>query len=207
MNCMDEATSRPYRMRKRQDDIAATRQRIVEAAVQLHGSVGPAHTTFSAVAERAGVQRSTVYRHFPDEASLFGACTSHWLADHPWPRPDDWRRETADPVARLRFGLGELYRYYDGNVQMLGNSFRDIDVMPPMVGEFMRAQLQGMHAALLEAWPAESRTRDLAAALAHATDFRAWSALAAQSLGPEEAADLMATMVAGVVERVEPAVG
>ena len=72
--------ARSYRMGKRLEDVEETRRRIVEAAVELHGTVGPLHTTFSGVAAEAGVQRSTVYRHFPDEAALFGACTSHWFA-------------------------------------------------------------------------------------------------------------------------------
>lgn len=183
-------------MRKRREDVEQTRQRIVEAAVELHGTVGPVNTTFSAVAERAGVQRSTVYRHFSDEAALFGACTSHWLAGHPWPQPEDWRRET-DPVARLRRALTELYGYYAANTQMLSNSFRDIDVMPAFVGEFIRAQLQNMHTTLVEAWPEDSR--DLAVAIAHAIDFRSWQSLSSQSLPPERAAQLMTEMVAGSV--------
>ncbi|HEX6328539.1 MAG TPA: helix-turn-helix domain-containing protein [Jiangellaceae bacterium] len=190
--------ARSYHMRKRREDVEQTRQRIVEAAVELHGSVGPVNTTFSAVAERAGVQRSTVYRHFPDEAALFGACTSHWLAGHPWPRPEDWRQEL-DPVARLERALTELYGYYDANKQMLANSFRDIEVMPAFVGEFKRAQLQNMHTALVEAWPEDSRDRHLTVAIAHAIDFRSWQSLSSQSLEPELAAQIMTDMVSGSV--------
>jgi AcrR family transcriptional regulator len=186
-------------MRKRRQDVEQTRQRIVEAAVELHGSVGPVNTTFSAVAELAGVQRSTIYRHFPDEAALFGACTSHWLASHPWPRPDDWRREP-DPATRLERALTELYGYYDANAQMLANSFRDIEVMPAFVGEFMRAQLQNMHTALVEAWPEDARDRHLMVAIAHAIDFRAWQSLSSQSLATELAAQIMTDMVAGSVQ-------
>lgn len=196
---MAEATaSRSYRMRKRREDIEQTRQRIVDAAVELHGTVGPINTTFSAVAERAGVQRSTVYRHFSDEAALFGACTSHWLAGHPWPRPDDWRTES-DPVARLERGLSELYSYYDANTQMLANSFRDFDVMPAFVGEFMRAQLRGIHTALVEAWPDDARDH-VSMAVGHAIDFRSWQSLSSQSLTAEAAARLMTSMVAGSVQ-------
>lgn len=178
-------------MGKRLEDVEETRRRIVEAAVELHGTVGPSKTTFSAVADMAGVQRSTVYRHFPDEEALFGACTSHWLARHPWPRPDDWRVE-GDPIARLRLGLRDLYRYYDDNEQMLSNSFRDVEVMPPFVGELMRAQIEGMHAALMEGRPHDRTT---VVAIAHALDFRTWGSLADHGLGPDEAAGLMTDMV------------
>lgn len=190
-------TGRPYRMRKRLEDVEETRRRIVEAAVELHGSVGPAHTTFSAVADRAGVQRSTVYRHFPDEEALFGACTSHWLAGHPWPSPDGWRAEP-DPASRLERGLGDLYRYYDANERMISNSVRDIDVMPTFVGELMRAQLGAIRAALLEAWPEHERDRRLTAAVSHALDFRTWQSLASHGMNPREASRLMAEMVAAV---------
>jgi AcrR family transcriptional regulator len=92
---------RPYRKRRRAQLEAETRLRITEAAVDLHGSVGPARTTISAVADRAGVQRATVYRHFPDEKALFEACSSHWRAQHPRPDPALWAK-IEDPEQRLR---------------------------------------------------------------------------------------------------------
>jgi AcrR family transcriptional regulator len=183
-------TARAYRMRKRQEDIAQTRQKIVEAAVDLHGSVGPAHTTFSAVAERAGVQRSTVYRHFPDEATLFGACTSHWLAANPWPRAEDWRKTPAG-ADRLGAGLRELYGYFERSEQMLANAFRDLAVMPPFVGEMMRAQIAALQEALVEGWEAPLASR----LMAFATDFRTWQALRDAGLSPAEAASTMTEMV------------
>ena len=81
---------RRYRKRRRAELEDETRRRITEAAVELHGTVGPARTTISAVAERAGVQRATLYRHFPDEEALFDACSSHWAAQHPLPDLADW---------------------------------------------------------------------------------------------------------------------
>ena len=192
------APARRYRMRKRREDIDETRQRIVEAAVELHGTVGPAHTTFSAVAERAGVQRSTVYRHFADEEALFGACTSHWLAAHPFPSPEAWAAIT-DPVERLRRALRDLYRYFDANEEMLANSYRDIEVMPAFVGELMRAQVAAVHAALMAAWSEDLPERArLAAAVGFAIDFRAWQAIADTDLAPDEAADLLTGMVASI---------
>lgn len=190
---------RAYRMRKRREDIDETRSRIVDAAVKLHGSVGPAKTTFSAVAEEAGVQRSTVYRHFADETALFGACTSHWLASHPWPRPQDWA-EITDPVARLRQGLRELYRFYDENERMIANSLRDMEVMPPFVGEMMVATLKAIVTALLEPWPGSARDERLVAAIRGAADFRTSRAFVDAGLSHGDAANLVTQMIAGVAE-------
>ena len=72
-------------MKERARRKAETRERIVEATVALHTSIGPARTTISAVAERAGVERHTVYAHFPDDGSLLRACSAHWEARHPSP--------------------------------------------------------------------------------------------------------------------------
>src|SRR6266851_4807052 len=102
---------RPYELKRRGERQAATRRRIVRAAVGLHGSVGPLATTISAIARRARVERETVYRHFPDERSLFAACTAHHLAAHPGPSIATWRA-IIDPPARLERALHETYAYY-----------------------------------------------------------------------------------------------
>ena len=109
---------RPYRMKARAEQQDDTRRRITESAVALHGSVGPANTSMSAVAEHAGVRRSTLYRHFADEAALFVACSSHWAAQHPLPDPAAWAA-VDDPAERLRRALTELYAYYEGGEDML----------------------------------------------------------------------------------------
>ncbi len=192
-----KSSARRYRMRKRREDIEGTRQRIVDAAVELHGSVGPAFTTISAVAARAGVQRSTLYRHFADEEALIGACTSHWFAGHPWPELATWEA-IADPGERLDRALRDLYRYYDVNQQMLGNAYRDMEAVPAFVAEMMRAQMDQMHATLMAPWPAEANRDRLAAAVALALDLRAWQSLHDQGLEAEAAAELMAEMVASV---------
>jgi AcrR family transcriptional regulator len=196
--CMMEmmSESRPYRMKKRREDVEETRRRVVEATVELHGTVGPAHTTVSAVADLAGVQRSTVYRHFPDEETLFGACTSHWLARHPWPRSEVWATEP-DPVVRLRIGLGQVYAYFEANRDMLGNSLRDVEVMPAFVGELMRAQVVAVHEALTEGWEAGDPAV-ISAAVGAAIDFRTWSALSDQGLAADQAADTMTAMIAAL---------
>lgn len=200
MGSMSDGTTeqRTYRMRKRLDDVEETRRRITEAAVQLHGTVGPKHTTFSAVADLAGVQRSTVYRHFPTEDALFGACTSHWLARHPWPSTEPWAA-LADPRIRLHRALDDLYGYYEANSDMLANSYRDIAVMPSFVGELMKAQIASMHDVLFDGFSAEERSADLAAAISTAIDFRMWSALNGADLDPTSAAALVTRMVCGVL--------
>lgn len=193
MTTRENTATRTYRMRKRQQEVEETRRRIVEAAVELHGSIGPAQTTVSAIAERAGVQRSTVYRHFEDEEAIFSACTSHWMARHQWPRTEALG-QIEDPVDRLRTGLTDLYRYYDANRQMLANTYRDMDVMPDFVGEMMSALTAGTYDTLAEGWS----DRDHALAVGHAIDFRTWKNLDEQGADPDEAAGLMTAMVAGL---------
>jgi AcrR family transcriptional regulator len=122
---------RPYRKRRRAQLEAETRLRITDAAIDLHGSVGPARTTISAVADRAGVQRATVYRHFPDEEALFDACSSHWMAQHPLPDPARWT-QIEDPAQRLRVALGELYEWYEHGEYMLERTTRDLALVPAL---------------------------------------------------------------------------
>src|ERR1700745_351430 len=102
---------RPYRKKHRAELEWRTRRRITESAVALHGTLGPAHTSISAIAEHAGVRRSTVYRHFPDEMALFAACSSHWRAANPVPDLDRWKA-VEHPDERLRTALEELYAHY-----------------------------------------------------------------------------------------------
>src|SRR5688572_32436472 len=121
---------RPYRLRARAAAMDRTVQRIIDAAVGLHGTVGPASTTMSAVAERAGVTRATLYRHFPTEGALFAACSADWLAANPRPNPEPWIG-IADPARRLATALDQLYGYYRSTEQMRANLLRDLDALPP----------------------------------------------------------------------------
>src|SRR4051812_28717196 len=115
---------RGYRLRERARKQEETRRRITAATVALHEEVGAARTTIKAIAERAGVERLTVYRHFPDEAALLDACSAHWIAAHPPPDPYGW----TEPRAALR----ALYAYYGANERMLANNFRDREAMPAL---------------------------------------------------------------------------
>ena len=104
--------TRKYVLKRRAERKADTRRRIVEATVELHSSEGPARTTISAIAERAGVERHTVYAHFPDERALFDACTAHWASLHPSPDPTPWLA-IEDRERRLRGALHGVYGWYE----------------------------------------------------------------------------------------------
>lgn len=195
---MRKAPRRRYRKRARAAQEDETRRRITEATVELHGSVGPARTTVSAVAERAGVQRATVYRHFPDEQALFDACSSHWIASHPLPDLTAWER-IADPGERLRTALGELYAWYDRGAYMVEKTTRDAPLVPAL-GPSMAAFGQWFELAadaLLRGRPQRGRRRRiLRGAIGHALAFATWSSLVReQGLGSDAAIELMAGMV------------
>ena len=120
---------RPYRMKRRAELEEQTRRRITESAVALHEELGPAQTSISAIAERAGVRRSTVYRHFPDEEALFAACSSHWRAANPPPDPASWS-SIEDPAERTRTALRELYAFYGRTEAMYVSLLRDEPLVP-----------------------------------------------------------------------------
>ena len=171
-----------------------TRERITHAAVELHGTIGPAATTMSAVAELAGVTRATLYRHFPNEEALFTACSTDWLAANPRPDPAGWAA-IADPVRRLAAALAELYAYYRSTEQMRSNLLRDIDVIPEKFRPGIVAfPLTAVH--VLEAgWPGQRESRLRHAAIGHAVGFETWRSLAKEGLADEEAAELMVRFV------------
>lgn len=133
MKCMSPPKTRPYTLGRRAEQQAETRQRIVEAAMALHGEIGPARTSFSQVAERAGVQRNTLYAHFPDERSLMMACSALSLELDPLPDADAWRA-IADSGERLRVGLAAVYAWYARNADLAGCVLRDAEIHP-LVGE------------------------------------------------------------------------
>jgi AcrR family transcriptional regulator len=192
------ATKRAYRKRRRAEQEAETRRRITEAAVDLHGSIGPARTTVSGVAERAGVQRATVYRHFPDERSLFAACSAHYIALNPPPDLTGWAT-VADPDDRLRQGLAQLYGWYEHNERMLENTSRDVALVPALresveaFGLFYSAATDVLIAGRRERGARRRRTR---AAIGHALAYETWRSLVRdQGLEPEDAVELMAGLV------------
>ena len=118
--------ARNYTLKRRAESQAETRRRIVEAAVDLHGTIGPANTTISMIADKAGVQRHTLYSHFPDERSMLMACSGHSLEQNPLPDAALWRA-IADPAKRARVGLGEIYAYFERNAGVLACVLRDAE--------------------------------------------------------------------------------
>ena len=193
------ANKRRYRKRLRAAQEAATRQRITEAAVRLHGTIGPAGANVSAVAEEAGVQRATVYRHFPDDEALFKACTAHWDQLNPRPDPESWRA-VRDPEARLLLALEELYGWYERVGGMLYlTMIRDAELVPDEIRRRGMAYADAVRDALMQGRRARGRKRErIAAAIGHATSFPAWLSLAAQQgLRREDAVAVMSAMVEG----------
>jgi AcrR family transcriptional regulator len=189
--------TRTYQKKRRAEREAETRQRIVEAIVALHREVGPARTTISAIAERAGVERLTVYRHFADESAMFQACSAHFATEVPGPDPAKWV-DVAEPTERLRAALLAFYDYYRRAEEMLVHVHRDLPQLPALAAvlspwdDFVAEVREG----LLDGWDVAERARArLAAAIAHALRFETWRSLArSEALGDAEAADLMVTL-------------
>lgn len=182
-----------------------TRRRIAKAAFELHGTVGPAQATIAAIADRAGVQRATVYRHFPDDVSLFRACVAHGYRVSPAPDPEPWLAER-DPEERLRVALGHLYAYFRANESLWLNVLRDLPGLPALqranaeLGTF--SLWDRMKEVLLTGWGARGRRRRLiGAAIGHALDFRTWHSLVrGQGLRDEDAADACVAMVRALAD-------
>ena len=175
-----------------------TRHRIIEATVELHETVGVARATISAIAERAGVQRLTVYRHFPDERALLSACSGHWMASNPPPEPGSWS-QVADPQERLRLALGEVYAYHRSTESMMSNIVREAPVKPVLleVSEPYFRHWERMRYVLATGWGVgDERLAMLLATLGHALDFQTWRSLVRQQgLSDEQAVEAMAGMV------------
>jgi len=186
-------------MRRRAEQVDQTRQRIVEATVELHGSVGPAATTIAAIADRAGVTRLTVYRHFPDEAALFGACSAHWISRQQLPDPGAWSG-IDDPAARLRAGLADLYRFYRAGAGMLTHIHRDLAALPEPHQQRMRDGDTYFRDVLTAPFGGtKDEHRRLRAVIGHATSFWTWRSLCLdQGLTDTEAVDAMTGMALAV---------
>ena len=171
--------------------------RIVEAAIELHGSVGPAQTSISAIADRANVRRATVYRHFPDERSLFLGCSGTFGERNPSPDPASWA-SIADPDERLRAALDAMYAWYERVAPMLTALLRDIDKVPVVAelqaGRF--AYLERVEDGLAQGWRARGKAASrLRATIGLALDFHAWRTLHECGLSRADAIDVMSAAV------------
>jgi AcrR family transcriptional regulator len=189
---------RPYRMKRRAELEDQTRRKITESAVALHKELGPAQTSISAIAERAGVRRSTVYRHFPDEEALFDACSSHWSAANPPPEPRTWS-SIEDPAARTRTALRQVYAFYESTETMYVSLLRDEPLVPAV-----RHRLRDFYGYLRSTQDGLTTGRGLRgrraqyvrAAIGHALAFPTWRSLTReQGLSNDDAVELMCRLV------------
>lgn len=177
-----------------------TRRRIAQATFELHTLIGPARTTIAAIADRAGVERATVYRHFPDERALFRGCVGHGMSTHPFPDVDPWTA-IGDPEERLRVALTTLYTYYRRTEHVWPNILRDLPTMPVFqqvnaeAGVF--AFFERVRSILAEGWQVTGRDRQLIrGSISHATDFPTWHSLVRQNgLTDKQAVRAMTAMV------------
>ena len=189
-------------MQKRADDVAETRQRIVGAAVRLHGTIGPKATTISALAEEAGVTRLTVYRHFPDDSALFAACSQHWASGQVLPNPQAWR-QLSEPAQRLRAGLSDLYRFYRDAEPMLTNVRRDHAAVPAEIQRRTEATDAGYRDTLLKPFAVRgTRRNSLCAVLGHAVSFWTWRSLCLENgLTNQQAVEAMTALALATAEK------
>ena len=186
--------TRKYELKQRAEQVGGHAARIVEATSRLHLERGPAATSVAEIARRAGVQRRTVYNHFPDDSALFAACSAHWGGQHPPPDPASW--------TDLRHGLRELYAWYRETEPMTANVLRDAQVLPALrdvIEPGLGAYLEAVRAALATGF---GSSRRVDAAMRLVTDFPAWQALA--PLDDDEAVELAAQVVELAARRSRP---
>lgn len=189
---------RKYTLGKRASQQQETRERIVDAAVALHEEFGPAATTISALAERAGVQRLTVYRHFATEDELLQACSSKWFSQNPPPNPAEI--EQNEPVARTKALLGTLYGYYQRTEAMWRSLYRDRGTLEALETPMLQfdAYLEALAKDLSAAWAKRTSKRPgkrQRATIAHALSFGTWQSLAAQGLGRTAMTELVCAWI------------
>lgn len=204
-----EMKTRKYKQKRRAEQQEETRERIVEATMAIHQELGPRNATVSAIAEKAGVQRLTVYRHFPDDIALFQACTSTWLERNPLPDPATWS-DLSDPADRSRKALLTLYNYYRETAGMWTVSYRDMEDVPalqPSMAE-VEAYLRNIRDGLVAAWhPTAGKRPRLSAAAGLAVRFTTWQALHAEGLGERAMANLttewLVCIAAGAARQTE----
>jgi AcrR family transcriptional regulator len=190
-------------MRKRALSQEETRRRIVEATMQLHEEVGPRATTISAIAERAGVQRLTVYRHFPDEAAVFRACTSHWLDLNPPPGRQSWE-SIADPWKRLPAALSAFYDYYAATEGMWTASFRDLDAVEALqqsMAEFVGYVTEIADDLAGSLRPGKKKAGPVEVTVRHAFAFSTWKDLQTRGLENHGKVELVMSWLSGIAPK------
>jgi AcrR family transcriptional regulator len=198
MNSMS-SEKRPYELKARAARQAETRERIVRATVELHKEVGPARTTVAEIARRAGVQRLTVYNHFPELGQLLAACQGNWLTQHPPPDPAP-ALALARPEERLRAVLAPLYAWYRETAPMAASVRRDRTLVPALdslLARSMDLRLAELTEALTAGFARKGRSQKRTrAAVALALEFWTWQRLSREGLRDEDAAAVMASAAA-----------
>ena len=201
--CLLNMKTRKYIKTLRAEQQDETRERIVEAAVKLHEVLGPAKTSIKAIAEEAGVQRLTVYRHFPDDATLFDACTSHYFGLHPPPNMADWT-EIEAASERSHAALAAFYTYYRQVEKMLSVAYRDLEELEALqkpMGQF-EAYLDMVCDDLVNAWQqTHSSKKQLQFTLRHALRFSTWQSLQKTKLKDEKIAELVQRWLDGIINK------
>lgn len=199
--CLLNMKKRKYTKTRRAEQQEQTRERIVKAAMTLHEKLGPAKTTIKAVAEEAGVQRLTVYRHFPDDSSLFQACTSHWLALHPPPAVTAWAT-IKEARERSRAALLLFYKYYRRTEKMWRVAYRDVDSVAALQGPMaeFEAYLDSVSHDLVSSWETtQNSKRQLAMTLRHCLRFSTWRSLKNEGLKDEKIIRLVDMWLNGII--------
>ena len=199
---MAEQTKRRYLMVRRQTAVEQTRERIVAATFNLHATIGPSRTTISAIADRAGLQRHTVYAHFPDLDSLYEACTVHGIRSTGMPEPGGWQAIDR-PLDRLSHALTEMVAWYRTNEQMLGNVLFDVDpsAPPPTAPDPFEVRMVELSGALMEGWVVErDRRLVLEAVVGHALAFTTWRSLAGGGLTDDQVVAILVGLVEAVAD-------
>ncbi len=190
-------TTRKYKKTKRAEQQEQTRERIVEATVALHEEIGPANTSIKAIAERAGVQRLTVYRHFPDDFSLFQACTSHWLSYNPPPDAANWQEMTnADEKTAAAFLA--IFKYYRGTETMWTGAYRDLEDVDALreVLKGFEGYIDQVRDGLLVSWKLKGKSKQqLSITLRHCLRFTSWQSLKREKLNDKQIVDLVMSWI------------
>ncbi len=184
---------RKYRKTRRAEQEEQTRDKIVSAAMALHEEIGPRATSISAIAERAGVQRLTVYRHFKDDVAIFQACSSRWFELNPPPNPSSWQ-ELAPAVQQTKEALRNIYNYYAANARMLNRVYSDAADVPALqeVMDGFRTYLNQIGNDLLKAWqPETKKSKDVKVLINHALRFSTWESFSQEKIKEKRIAEVM----------------
>ena len=195
--CLLNMKKRKYTKSKRAELQNQTRERIIDAVVALHEELGPANTSIKAVAERAGVQRLTVYRYFPDEDSMFMACTSKWFALNSPPQLSEWDA-IDDAAQRSSAALMAFNQYYRGTEAMWQAVYRDINHVAAMQKPMAQFEvyINQQHDDLLAAWKARGKKKQqLSLTLRHCLCFSTWQSLKTEKLNDKQITELMMSWI------------